>query len=78
MSALWALVPAPVRNILAWTGALLLAVGLAFVAGLRRGKNEERLDRLQDNIEARDRADAAATDYRSGGGASERLRKGEF
>lgn len=78
MGALWALVPSSVRSFLAWAGAIAVAILAGLMMGLGMGRNRERVSRLEDHVEARNRADAAATDYRSGGGASERLRKHDF
>ena len=63
-----------------WVAAALAGSGavLALLAmGRRQGRAEVERQVAQDNLEARERADAASAEYRADG-AAERLRSGRF
>ena len=63
-----------------WVAAALAGAGavVALLAmGRRQGRAEVERQVTQDNLEAREKADAASAEYRADG-ATERLRSGRF
>ena len=73
MAALWSRIGGWVAAALAGAGAVLALLAM----GRRQGRSEVEQQAAQDNLQARERADAASAEYRVDG-AAERLRSGRF
>lgn len=75
---MWALIPARIQAWLAAAGAVLVAIGAAWLSGRRSGGEAVRQRQLEDTVNAQQQMDRAGADYRGDGGASKRLRDGTF
>jgi len=73
LAGLWSRIGGWLAAALAGAGAVLALLAM----GRRQGRAEAERQVTQDNLEARERADAASAEYRADGGA-ERLRSGRF
>ena len=73
LAALWSRIGGWVAAVLAGGGAVLALLAM----GRRQGRAEAERQVVQDNLEARERADAASAEYRADG-AADRLRTGRF
>lgn len=59
-------------------GAVMAALGAAFLAGKREGRQTAQADTTQATADALRRADEGGAQYRADGGAQARLQKGDF
>ena len=73
LAALWSRIGGWVAAALARAGAVLALLAM----GRRQGRADVERQVTQDNLQARERADAASTEYRADGAAG-RLRSGRF
>ena len=73
LAALWSRIGGWVAAALAGAGAVLALLAM----GRRQGRAEVERQAARDTLEARERADAASTEYHADG-AVERLRSGRF
>ena len=73
LAALWSRIGGWVAAALAGAGAVLALLAM----GRRQGRADVERQVTQDNLQARERADAASAEYRADG-AGERLRSGRF
>jgi len=73
LTTLWSRIGGWVAVALAGAGAVLALLAM----GRRQGRAEVERQVTQDNLEARERADAASAEYRADGAAG-RLRSGRF
>ena len=73
LAALWSRIGGWVAAALAGAGAVLALLAM----GRRQGRADVERQVTQDNLQARERADAASAEYRADG-AAERLRAGRF
>ncbi|MFN6999466.1 MAG: hypothetical protein ACK4ST_05455 [Elioraea tepidiphila] len=73
LADLWSRIGGWVAAALAGAGAVLALLAM----GQRQGRAEVERQVAQDNLEARERSDAASAEYRADG-AADRLRSGRF
>lgn len=73
LAALWSRIGGWVAAALAGAGAVLALLAM----GRRQGRADVERQVTQDNLQARERPDAASAEYRADG-AAERLRSGRF
>ena len=73
LAALWSRIGGWVAAALAGAGAVLALLAM----GRRQGRADVERQVTQDNLQARERADAASAEYRADG-AAERLRSSRF